>query len=388
MNCEDARELSAAGWRKVGLTELALMQAHLRHCVECRDHVRSRATPRPPRPAATLADTAARLRALAATSTLAGRARLRALLAVGPALTARAGAAVGEAARRGRALSARAGTAVATRARVGAEALRAIPSVRAPWRDLPARVRARLPLPPAGRVAWLVLLAALGLYAAQDALQQRPGTPTEPTGEATFAAVRAPSLPDPGAPLDAEPPATADTGALAVAGAASPGPEQSASRPAPQFVSIPLALNGPHGGSAGGPPAQSPAVEAPQSPRVTAAAPKPEPAKAQRPAPSHVETPAPEPAPRRVPGTAHVAGQLSVKNRQAVERDLTALLARTGGTLVGTGQDGKVMFVDAVVPQSGYEEFTRGLTRIGSWRIEAERSPLPEDVHLTIRVGG
>jgi hypothetical protein len=44
--------------------------------------------------------------------------------------------------------------------------------------------------------------------------------------------------------------------------------------------------------------------------------------------------------------------------------------------------------VDAVVPQSGYEEFTRGLTRIGSWRIEAERSPLPEDVHLTIRVGG
>jgi hypothetical protein len=129
-------------------------------------------------------------------------------------------------------------------------------------------------------------------------------------------------------------------------------------------------------------------LEAAQRAGVTAAARKPEPARTQRPAPSRVETPAPEPAQRRVPVMAHVAGQLSVKNPRAVERELTALLARTGGTLVGTDQDGKVMFVDAVVPQSGYEEFTRGLTRIGSWRIEAERSPLPEDVHLTIRVGG
>jgi hypothetical protein len=85
---------------------------------------------------------------------------------------------------------------------------------------------------------------------------------------------------------------------------------------------------------------------------------------------------------------AHVAGRLSVKDRTVIERDLIALLQRAGGTLVGTGQDGAILFVDAVVPQSGYEEFTRGLTRIGSWRIEAERSPLPEDVHLTIRVGG
>ena len=85
---------------------------------------------------------------------------------------------------------------------------------------------------------------------------------------------------------------------------------------------------------------------------------------------------------------AHVAGQLSVKNRSAAEQDLTELLARTGGTLMGTDQDGAVMFVDAVVTQSGYEEFLRGLARIGSWRVEAERSPLPEDVHVTIRVGG
>jgi hypothetical protein len=85
---------------------------------------------------------------------------------------------------------------------------------------------------------------------------------------------------------------------------------------------------------------------------------------------------------------AHVAGRLSVKDRTTIERNLTALLARTGGTLLGREQDGAVMFVDAVVPQSSYEEFTRGLTRIGSWRVEAERLPLPEDVHLTIRVGG
>jgi hypothetical protein len=85
---------------------------------------------------------------------------------------------------------------------------------------------------------------------------------------------------------------------------------------------------------------------------------------------------------------AHVAGRLSVKDRSVIESHLIALLARTGGTLVGTDRDGPVMFVDAVVPQAGYEEFTRGLTRIGSWRVEAERSPLPEDIHLTIRVGG
>ena len=95
-----------------------------------------------------------------------------------------------------------------------------------------------------------------------------------------------------------------------------------------------------------------------------------------------------EPARPRTLSAAHVAGRLSVKHRRSIETDLTVLLARTGGTLLGTDKDQAVTFVDAVVPQSSYQQFIRGLTRIGSWRVEAERIPLPEDVHLTIRVGG
>ena len=42
--------------------------------------------------------------------------------------------------------------------------------------------------------------------------------------------------------------------------------------------------------------------------------------------------------------------------------------------------------VEVVVPQSRYNEFADGLARIGSWRLEAARFPLPDAVHMTIRV--
>lgn len=109
----------------------------------------------------------------------------------------------------------------------------------------------------------------------------------------------------------------------------------------------------------------------------------------EQPSPSLVSTPPPEQV-RRAPGkpaVAHVVGRLSVKDRSVTERDLTALLVRTGGTELGRRQDLRTTVVDAVVPQSGYSEFTHGLARIGSWQVEAERSPLPTGVHVTIRVG-
>lgn len=75
-----------------------------------------------------------------------------------------------------------------------------------------------------------------------------------------------------------------------------------------------------------------------------------------------------------------------MKDREAAERDLGALLARVRGAQTGRQRGFSATVVDAVVPQSGYGEFTQGLTRIGSWQPEAGRSPLPDPVRVTIRL--
>jgi hypothetical protein len=81
-----------------------------------------------------------------------------------------------------------------------------------------------------------------------------------------------------------------------------------------------------------------------------------------------------------------VVGRLAAKDRTAAERDFTALLAGVGGTEVGRHHRVTFTAVEVVVPQSRYNEFARGLARIGSWQLEAARSPLPDVVHMTIRV--
>jgi hypothetical protein len=358
MNCEDARELTAASSRKIGLTELALVEAHLRRCAECREASRRPETPAPLEGVASFA---------------VGHARLG---AVGPALTARAGALAGVATRLGGALSARARSALAETARTAAGALRLAPRLRARAGDLRARLAAARPTPlrPAARLMRLGLLPMLALLAGHSALRPGPEGPSPIDTRADAMLAAAP------ASLDAEP--------------ASPGATEGRAPTEPQRVAPPESQSG-DAVAAVGVDRPDPEIRRAASPPAPASAlvQKPEPARAPQSAPKRVEaagaqTAGPEPAQRRLPPLAHVAGQLSVKNRGVAERDLTALLARTGGSLVGTDRDGAVMFVDAVVPQSGYEEFTRGLTRIGAWRVEAERSPLPEDVHLTIRVGG
>jgi hypothetical protein len=361
MNCEDTHELAAASSCKIGLTELALVEAHLRQCAACREASRDHQSPPPPERAASLAIV---------------RVRLGALRASGPALSARAGAVAGDAVRHGAALSARARTALAETARAGAGALRVTPGLRARVGGLRARLAALpTPLRPAVRLVWLGVLATLAVYAGHSALRPRaPG----PIGTGTDARL-APALVESPAPsparldVEAAPPATIESSTPAE-------PERAA--PAELESGVALAAL-----SAGRPEPEVRRAPAPPAP-PSAPVQKPEPARAPLPAPKRAETASPNPTPRRLPTLAHVAGQLSVKNRGMAERDLTALLARTGGSLVGADRDGAVMFLDAVVPQSGYEEFTRGLARIGAWRVEAERSPLPEDVHLTIRVGG
>jgi hypothetical protein len=82
----------------------------------------------------------------------------------------------------------------------------------------------------------------------------------------------------------------------------------------------------------------------------------------------------------------HVIGRLTVKDRDAIEPQLTALLKRAGGARIGGRTDATPTVVHAVVPSSGYRKFTRGLAQIGAWEVEAERSPLPRGVRMTIRV--
>jgi len=93
---------------------------------------------------------------------------------------------------------------------------------------------------------------------------------------------------------------------------------------------------------------------------------------------------APSSAKRR--GTVDVVGRLQVKNRGEAERDLVALLSRAGGRSVSRQRGPSVTVVDAAVPHASYGKFSQGLVRLGSWRLEAERSPLPDLVQVSVRI--
>jgi hypothetical protein len=46
----------------------------------------------------------------------------------------------------------------------------------------------------------------------------------------------------------------------------------------------------------------------------------------------------------------------------------------------------KITVIEAVVPNPSYSKFAEGLSRIGSWQIEAGRSRLPDPVRVTVRL--
>jgi len=92
------------------------------------------------------------------------------------------------------------------------------------------------------------------------------------------------------------------------------------------------------------------------------------------------------PAPTGARESVDVVGRLSVKNRSGAERDLEALFTRAGGTTLSRQRGPKVTVIEAVVPQPSYDKFTEGLSRIGSWQVEAGRSPLPQLVRVTVRL--
>jgi hypothetical protein len=99
---------------------------------------------------------------------------------------------------------------------------------------------------------------------------------------------------------------------------------------------------------------------------------------------AHADVAAVAAASRR--GAVDVVGRLQVKSRSEAERDLAALLARAGGTSVSRQRGTAVTVVQAAVPHASYGKFSQGLVRLGSWRIEAERSPLPDLVQVSVRL--
>jgi len=94
---------------------------------------------------------------------------------------------------------------------------------------------------------------------------------------------------------------------------------------------------------------------------------------------------APRLAAKRAAPTDAVAG-IAVRDRDAAERDLSELIARVGGRETGRRREEEATVVEAIVPQARYAEFTQSLGRLGAWRVEAERSDLPAQVHVILRL--
>jgi len=81
-----------------------------------------------------------------------------------------------------------------------------------------------------------------------------------------------------------------------------------------------------------------------------------------------------------------VVGSLVVRSRSEAERDIASLLARVGGAALSRERGAKTTVLSGIVPLATYRSFAAGLRRIGSWRIETERSPRPSLLHVTVRL--
>ena len=126
-------------------------------------------------------------------------------------------------------------------------------------------------------------------------------------------------------------------------------------------------------------------------------------AKPAKPVASAAATPVKAPPPAAAPGAVgktvaaavppatarsavDVVGRLRVKSRSEAEREIGVLVARAGGSFVSRQRGPTTTVVEASVPHASYVVFAQGVARIGSWQIEAERSPLPDLVKVTVRL--
>ena len=112
--------------------------------------------------------------------------------------------------------------------------------------------------------------------------------------------------------------------------------------------------------------------------------------KQQGPSGAELSSPVPVAATAVAPGDTlrpvDVVGRLLVRSRSGAERDVAALLARAGGTTLSRQRGPTITVVHGVVPHSNYGNFAAGLRGIGSWQLEAVRSPLPDLLRVTVRL--
>lgn len=353
----------------MSLTEWALLESHLRRCSRCREletRLRRLVTASPP---------------------VAPSRRLQAHLRQTGELV-RIGAAGAHAlAERCHTLPAALGSGLAARATAGVMRTRSLAGRCAG--DLVARGRAGMAIarrPAVAAVDGVEAVRSAVVRSVQRAVHSAPSLRTVGAMLAlaiTVCALPGTDGPEPRALPPAAPPAAGiGPGRLEAAQVESAQPEPVPVEPVPaepvlQVFSVPLVPSEPPraGQRRDTLLAAPPRVVAPSSPVVSAPKPSLE-ARAAAPTLSAEEPPT----------ASHVVGRLTAKNRHAADRDVGALLAGVGGTELGRRHLVTFTSVDVIVPQSRYDEFATGLARIGSWRLEAARSTLPEAVQITIRV--
>ena len=387
MNCEDARRaLSALVGGPIGLTDWALLEAHLKQCARCRQaeaHLRQLAAASrpvtPSRAVLTSLRKAMELARIGATCSTALVVRRRALLTAAareftPRATAgvmrAAGLAVGHSGDLRERIRASLTSAHALAARTIARARQAFGL--GVTRSAKRTIRFR----PSGQAVGVVLALAFTLYALQGTegpqLLARPAPPPRTELRPTrLEPAQAESARLEPARLEATrlEPAQAEPVQLA--------PVQLApSPPTPSVEKKTVSGAPPRTDERRHPPSEAPPRAAALSPPDVSA---PEPVREVASSPPTLLAEPPVSA-------THVVGRLSAKNPRAAERDFIALLADVGGTELGRSQRVRFTAVEVIVPQSRYHEFADGLARIGSWRLEAARFPLPDAVHMTIRV--
>ena len=369
MSCEVAGNCVAAlVAAPMSLTEWALLESHLRRCSRCRE-------------------LEARLRRLVTASPpVAPSRRLQAHLRKTGELV-RIGAAGSHAlAERCRALPAALGSGLAARATAGVMRTRSLAGRCAG--DLMARGHAGMAIarrPAVAAVDGVEAVRSAVVRCVQRAVHSAPSLRRVGAMLAlaiTVCALPGTDGPEPRALPPAAPPAGIGPGRLEAAQVESAQPEPVPvepvlAEPVLQVSSVPRVPSEPPRAGQGRDTllAAPPRVVAPSSPVVSAPKPSLE-ARAAAPTLSAEEPPT----------ASHVIGRLTAKNRHAADRDVGALLAGVGGTELGRRHLVTFTSVDVIVPQSRYDEFATGLARIGSWRLEAARSTLPEAVQITIRV--
>lgn len=392
MNCEDARDgLSALVGGPIGLTEWALLEVHLKHCAPCRQaeaHLRQlAATSHPvtaPRAALASLRKAMELARIGATCSTALVVRRRVLrTAAARELTSHATAGVMRADLMAR-ICASPASAHALAARTFTSALEVVAQA--------APLRASLAILLRSSVAVVNALEAVRRSISRSvkwAIRFRPSVQAVGAVLAlafTLCALKGTDGPQHLARPPAPPPPGLERARLESAQVESARPESArveptrlepaqaqpaqpaASLPAPSVEKKP---------APGTPLRTDERRHAPSEAPPRAAALSSPDASASEPGREVSEPPA---------SPAHVVGRLSAKNPRAAQRDFIALLADVGGAELGRSHRVRFTAVEVVVPQSRYDEFADGLVRIGSWRLEAARFPLPDAVHMIIRV--